>query len=101
MNRNEKIFLYTILLTLIFTVVFKAKEVGRACGTHGERSERWESPKERDHSEDKGVVGRMGSEWILGDWWRCVDWIRLAQDRDRWRAVVNAVMTLRVISSRS
>jgi hypothetical protein len=26
----------------------------------------WESPKERDHSEDQGVDGKMGSEWILG-----------------------------------
>jgi hypothetical protein len=26
----------------------------------------WENPKERDHSEDQGVVGKMGSELILG-----------------------------------
>jgi hypothetical protein len=30
-----------------------------------------------------------------------VDWIRLAQDRDRWPAVVSAVMNLRVLVPRS
>jgi hypothetical protein len=33
----------------------------------------------------------------LGD----VDWIRLAQDMDRWRAVVSAVMNLRVLAPRN
>jgi hypothetical protein len=28
--------------------------------------------------------------------WSGLDWIDLAQDRDRWRAVVNTVMDLRV-----
>jgi hypothetical protein len=30
--------------------------------------------------------------------WGSVDWIQLAQDRDRWRAVVSAVMNLRVLA---
>jgi hypothetical protein len=32
---------------------------------------------------------------------RGVDWIRLAQDWDQWRAVVSAVMNLRVLAPRS
>jgi hypothetical protein len=33
--------------------------------------------------------------------WGSVEWIHLAQDRDRWRAVANAVMNLRVLAPRS
>jgi hypothetical protein len=64
----------------------------------------WESPKEKDHLEDQGIDGRMGSKWILG---RLVvggggvEGIHLAQDRDRWRALVNAVINLRVLAPRS
>jgi hypothetical protein len=48
----------------------KANEVVRTCGTH-ERGEKivqgfGGKPKERDHSEDQGVGGRMRSEWMLG-----------------------------------
>jgi hypothetical protein len=32
---------------------------------------------------------------------RGVDWIRLVQDREQWRAVVSAVMNLRVLAPRS
>jgi hypothetical protein len=77
--------------------------VGGACGTRGRGKKSaqdfgGESPKERDHSEDQSVGGRMGSEWILGRLAEGVNWIRVAQDRDRWRAVVNAVMILRVLA---
>jgi hypothetical protein len=30
-----------------------------------------------------------------------VEWIQLAQDRDRWRVLVNAAMNLRILASRS
>jgi hypothetical protein len=63
----------------------------------------WESPNKRDHLEDQRVGGKMGSEWILAKlaWGGGVDWIRLAKDRDRWRAVVSAAMNLRVLAPRS
>jgi hypothetical protein len=51
--------------------------------------------------EDQGVDGRMGSKWTLGTLVGGEEWIHLAQDRDRWRAVVNAVMNLRVLAPRS
>jgi hypothetical protein len=49
---------------------------------------------------DQGVDGRMGSKWTLGRLAGGVEWIHLAQDRGRWRAVVNAVMNLRVLAPR-
>jgi hypothetical protein len=45
--------------------------------------------------EDPGVDGRIILKWIFERLGGGVDWIGLAQDRDRWRAVVYTVMNLR------
>jgi hypothetical protein len=57
----------------------------------------WESQKVRDHWEDQDVGGWAILKWILRET-GCdgMDWIDLAQDRDKWSALVNMVMNLRV-----
>jgi hypothetical protein len=54
------------------------------------------SLNERDHLEDLGVGGRIILKWIFKTGDGGMDWIVLAQDGDRWQALVNAVMSLRV-----
>jgi hypothetical protein len=57
----------------------------------------WENPRERDHLGDKGVDGRIILRWIFRKWdWRGMNWIDLAQDRDRCRALVNTVINIRI-----
>jgi hypothetical protein len=53
--------------------------------------------------EGKRPLGRTRRRWVdfirkyLGEvGWGDVDWIGLANDRNRWRAVVNSVLNLRV-----
>jgi hypothetical protein len=53
--------------------------------------------------EGKSSLERPRRRWLdnikmdlLEIGWGGVEWIGLAQDRDKWRAVVNAVMNLRV-----
>jgi hypothetical protein len=43
----------------------------------------------------------MGSKWTVGRLAGGVEWIHVAQDRDSWRAVVNAVMKPRFPAPRS
>ena len=57
----------------------------------------WGNLREREHLGDPGVDGRILLRWIFRKWdVGDMDWFELAQDRDRWRALVNAVMNLRV-----
>jgi hypothetical protein len=51
----------------------------------------------------EGPLGRPRRRWVdnvrmdLGEvGWGDVDWIDLAKDRNRWRALVNSVLNLRV-----
>jgi hypothetical protein len=53
--------------------------------------------RKRDHLEDPGMDGRINIKihlWEVGG--GGMEWIDLAQNRDRWREFVNAVMILRV-----
>ena len=59
------------------------------------RSEFWlGNQRERDHTKDPGVDGRIMLKWVIEKWNGGIDLIDVAQHRDRWRAVVNAVMNL-------
>jgi hypothetical protein len=49
-------------------------------------------PRERPRHRWEDNIGMDLQEVECGD----VDWIGLAQDRDRWRAILNAVINLRV-----
>jgi hypothetical protein len=53
--------------------------------------------------EGKRPIGKSRRRWVdnirmnLGEMgWGDVDWIRLAKDRNRWRALVNSEFNLRV-----
>jgi hypothetical protein len=58
--------------------------------------------------EGKSLIGRPRRRWEDGITmdlreigWGSIEVIQLAKDRDRWRALVNTVMNLRVLTPRS
>jgi len=56
----------------------------------------WGNLRERDNLEYPGVERIIILKCIFKKWDGNTDWIDLAEDRDRWRTLVNAVMNLRV-----
>jgi hypothetical protein len=79
----------------------KKNEVGGACSTCWEGRVAYRVLVGRP--EGRRPLGRPRRRWdnkikkdIQEVGWGGMDWIDMAQDRDRWRAVVSAVMNLRV-----
>jgi hypothetical protein len=75
--------------------------MGVPCSTTGEK--RYVYRLLVGKPEGKRPLGRPRCRWVdnsrmhLGEVrWSDVDWIGLAQDRNRWRALVNLVLNLRV-----
>jgi hypothetical protein len=56
----------------------------------------WGNLRETDHLEYPGVGRMIILKCIFKKWDGDTDWIDLAQERERWRTLVNAVMNLRV-----
>jgi hypothetical protein len=57
----------------------------------------WESQMEREHREDQGLGGFSILKLIFNAIGMDeINWIHLAQDRDKWMALVNTVMNIEV-----
>jgi hypothetical protein len=70
--------------------------MGGACSTYGKKRGVYRFLV-GNHLEDPGVDGRIILRWICRNLYGGgIDWIDLAQDGDRWRALVNGVMKFRV-----
>jgi hypothetical protein len=75
--------------------------MGGACSTNGEKKNAYRLLVGKP--EGKRPLGRPRRRWVdnikmnLGEvGWSDVDWIGLTKDRNRWRALVNSVLNLRV-----
>jgi hypothetical protein len=73
--------------------------MGGSCSTNGEKRNAYRLLVGK--AEGKRRIGRRRRKWVdnirmdLGEvGWGDVDWICLAKDRNRWRALVNSVLNL-------
>ena len=51
--------------------------------------------RERDHLEDLSENGRIILEIIFKEWNGSMDMIDLLEDKEKWRALVKAIMNIR------
>jgi hypothetical protein len=82
----------------------KKNEMGGACGMYGREEVHkeiwWGVLRERDRSEDVGLDRRIILKWTFNKSdWETWTWLVLAEGRDRWRALVNAVTNRRVLQN--
>jgi hypothetical protein len=75
--------------------------MGKVCGTYGRRDRCAEGfgegdLRKRDHLQNLGLDGRIILKCIYKKWNGGMDQIYLAQNSDRWWALVNAVMNFRI-----
>jgi hypothetical protein len=75
--------------------------MGGSCSTNGDKRDTYRLLVRK--AKGKRPLGRPRRRWVdnirmdLGEvGWDDVDWIGLAQDRNRWRALVNSVLNRRV-----
>jgi hypothetical protein len=54
-------------------------------------------PEGRNHLENPGVGGKIILKCIFEKWGGGINWIDLAQDRNRWRSLLNTVMNLQFL----
>jgi hypothetical protein len=73
--------------------------MGRACSKNGGRRDKILV----GNPQGKRPLGRPRRRWVDNikmdlreTGWDGMDWIKLAQDRDQWRALMNTLMNLRV-----